>query len=230
MKKSNRKTKEKFAPGMCFFKMFWIFVLFSVLGSFYEEILYFIQTWYTTGTGVWAVRRGVIYGPLNVIYGFGAVLFIEILGRKERSWWNVFLWGFLLGGAFEGTIGLLQRIFLQSNSWDYSSHFLNIAGVTSIPIMIVWGFLAVILIKFMWPFFSHIIEEAPITFGKNITTMMIVLVGLDIFVSWTALLRQTLRRMDVPAFTIVGKFYDEHYTDEFLKEFFPNMVEKEGKE
>lgn len=82
---SNKKTgtvsktgrvpkEEKFAEGLCFKKLFFIFLIGSVIGTVYEDVLIFVRTWMETGTGVWMLHRGVIYGPFNVIYGFGAVV------------------------------------------------------------------------------------------------------------------------------------------------------------
>ena len=45
-------------------------------------------------------------------------------------------------------------------------------------------------------------------------------------ISWSALIRQNLRRNNVPAYTVVGEFFDRHYPDEFLEKFYPNMVAK----
>ena len=42
-------------------------------------------------------------------------------------------------------------------------------------------------------------------------------------ISWGAIIRQTLRRNNIPAFTPVGEFFDKHYDDEFLAKYFPNM-------
>ena len=35
----NEKEKKKFAEGMCFYKVFWIFLFGCVFGAYYEEIL-----------------------------------------------------------------------------------------------------------------------------------------------------------------------------------------------
>ena len=48
------------------------------------------------GVGVWMMHRGVIYGPFNVIYGFGAALMCWLLLRKPYKNWQIFLGHFLL--------------------------------------------------------------------------------------------------------------------------------------
>ena len=46
---------------------------------------------------------------------------------------------------------------------------------------------------------------------------------INMLISWGAIIRQTLRRNHVPAFTPIGEFFDKHYDDEFLSKYFPNM-------
>lgn len=133
------KCEEKFAEGLCFKKLFFVFLVGSVIGTIYEELLYGVQTWYATGSWEWTVRRGVIYGPFNVIYGFGAVVMVYLLLRKKYTNWQIFLYASLLGGIVEYVVSLLQEVFTHTTSWDYSNYFLNINGRTTVPFMVVWG-------------------------------------------------------------------------------------------
>ena len=48
----------------------------------------------------------------------------------------------------------------------------------------------------------------------------------DMLISFSALLRQNLRRHDIPPYTVIGEIYDKVYTDEFLHHYFPNMEAK----
>ena len=48
-------------------KLFFIFLIASVIGTIYEDLLIFVRTFLETGVGVWMMHRGVIYGPFNVI-------------------------------------------------------------------------------------------------------------------------------------------------------------------
>ena len=53
-----------------------------------------------------------------------------------------------------------------------------------------------------------------------------ILLLIDVFISWTALGRQTLRRNGVRQISIVDKFYDEYFDDEYILKKFPNMKER----
>ena len=215
--------KKKFAEGMCFYKLFWIFLFGCVFGAYYEQILNMVIHYNYHHEIVWQLRRGVIYGPISPIYGAGAVLLIWVLGRKKRADWQTILYGALLGGGFEYLISFLQETFLGTVSWDYTNEILNINGRTTIPFAIVWGLLALALVKLIYPAISNIVEGMPYKFGKILTNILIVLLALDMAISWGALARQIFRHNGYPAVTFVGEFFDKYYPDEVLKKSYTNM-------
>ena len=148
------KRDQVFAKGICFDKLFIIFLIASVIGSLYEQLLNLFLVYSETGELVWEYRRGVIYGPFNVIYGFGAVLIIYLLADKKHKWYETILYGALLGGGIEYLIGFLQETFTQTISWDYSHKLLNINGRITLEYMFLWGFLAFLLVRYLYPFIS----------------------------------------------------------------------------
>lgn len=222
-------TENKFAEGLCFKKLFFIFLIGSVIGTIYEDLLIYCRTLMQTGEGVWMLHRGVIYGPFNVVYGLGAATMIWLLLRKKYDNWQIFFYAALLGGVVEYLISFLQEFFTHTTSWDYSNLPLNINGRTTIPIMLVWGVMGLVLVKVIYPWVSRLIEKIPQRIGNAIYITLIVFMVLNMLVSWTAILRQTLRHSNVPAFTPLGRFYDEYYNDKYLEHYFPNMVRQENK-
>lgn len=212
---------KKFAEGLCFQKLFFIFMFGSVFGTIYEDILIYLQQ------GIWMVHRGVIYGPFNVIYGFGAALMCWVLLRKKYNNWQIFGLSALLGGAVEYLLSLGQEIFTGTTSWDYSNQFLNFAGRTSVPIMLVWGVMGIVLVKVFYPVLSGLIERIPRNVGEPLFWVLLVFMIINCLVSWTAIIRQNLRHHDVPPLTPIGQFYDEYYNDTFLEKYFPNMMRSE---
>lgn len=217
------QPNPKFAEGLCFRKLFFIFLIASVIGTIYEDVLIFVQTWMVTGVGVWMTHRGVIYGPFNVIYGFGAVLMCWLLLRKPYKNWQVFLYSALMGGVVEYLLSLGQELVLGTRSWDYSGLWLNINGRTTVPIMLVWGVMGLLFIKFFYPRVSNLIEKIPPVVGENIFVVLLVFMIFNMAISWTALLRQNLRHHEIKPLTPIGEFYDQHYSDDFLRRYYTNM-------
>ena len=227
---SKKINKQVFAEGYCGKKLFLIFVIGSIFGALYEQILNLVKVYFATGDIVWSLRRGVIYGPFSPIYGVGAVLIVYFLVRPNYSKLKTFIYGALLGGAFEYIISLLQEIFTHTTSWDYSNYFLNINGRTTIPFMICWGLFTLIFAKYIYPFISKIIEKIPINIGNIIFYILLIFLVIDMFVSWTALIRSAMRREDIEPITPVGEFYDKVYPDTVLSKSFPNMEFKVRKD
>lgn len=220
---TENKDNGIFAEGICFKKLLFIFVIGSVLGTYYEQILNLIVNYLKNGSIIWESRRGLIYGPLSPIYGAGFVMMVVLFKKRNYRWYELILYGALFGGTFEYIISFLQETFIGTISWDYTDKFLNINGRTTILFMLIWGLFCFFIIKRLYPFFSGLVEKIPIMIGNIIFKFLIVFLAFDVFISFGALFRQTLRREKVPSKTPVGKFFDDNYTDEYLKTFYTNM-------
>jgi len=149
--------KKVFAKGLCFWKIFLLFVIGCIFGTLFEEILYFIQQKSFTS------RAGLIYGPFSPLYGFGVVLLLILLGKKNetRGIIKTFLLSSIIGGITEYIVSFLVEIFFQIRFWDYNGMVLNIHGRTTIPFMLAWGLFATIFLKFIYPHVSNWIEKIP---------------------------------------------------------------------
>jgi uncharacterized membrane protein len=218
-------NKEVFAKGLCKEKIFFVFLFGCVFGCIYEESLNIIFSFINNGYAVWETRRGLIYGELSPIYGWGAALMTYILMIKNRKWYHNFILGSLIGGGFEYLISFLQETFTGSVSWNYSNEFLNINGRTTIPYMMVWGLLALLLIYIIYPFLSHLIELIPYNLGMILYKVLFIMVSIDMFISFGAVIRQYLRRLGYAPFTILGNIFDKYYPDSRLARVYTNAVE-----
>lgn len=225
---TRRTPQEVFAAGLSFRKLFFIFLVCSVLGSLYEELLYMFLIYRDQHVLVWSLRRGVIYGPFNVIYGFGAALMCWALLRKPYKDWQIFGLAAVIGGVVEYMLSFLQEAFTGTTSWDYSDLPLSLNGRTTLLFMVLWGFMGLILVKVVYPFLSKLIEKIPVRIGEVLFRVLLVFMILDMLISWTAILRQNLRHQGVPPFTPVGELYDKVYNDDYLRKYFPNMVRSDG--
>lgn len=226
MKNYFYEDKRVFAKGICKEKLFFIFIFGCLFGCAYEEILHLIVNYNATGLWVYSTRRGLIYGELSPIYGWGAALFVYILLRKKRKWYINFLYGSAIGGEFEYLISFLQETFTGSVSWDYSYHFLNINGRTTIPYMAVWGLLALLMIYVIYPILSKIIEKIPYNLGMILYYVLLTFIIIDMFLSFGATIRQGMRHNGIKSYTPLGKFFDYVYPDPRLAKVYTNAVIK----
>lgn len=225
--KDQSKSSQKFAEGLCFRKLFFIFLIASVIGTIYEDLLIFVRTFLETGVGVWMTHRGVIYGPFNVIYGFGAALMCWLLLRKPYKNWQIFLYSALMGGAVEYLLSLGQELVVGTRSWDYSNQILDINGRTTLPIMLIWGAMGLVFIKIVYPWVSSLIEKISPAVGENLFIVLLIFMIFNMVVSWSALIRQNLRHHEIRPLTPIGEFYDRYYPDEFLRKYYTNMERRQ---
>lgn len=223
-KKSTIKEKKKiFAKGVCWQKLFIIFIIGCLFGNYYEMILNLVRHYLKDGSIFWEVRRGFIYLPLSPVYGLGAVLMTLAFAEKNYKWHQILIYGSVLGGSFEYIISFLQETFTGTISWNYTRYPLDINGRTTIPIMLLWGLLCVIFIKLVYPFLSKYIEKIPYKPGNIIAKILVIIITLDALISFTAIIRQSLRREGFEPLTFIGETFDKIYTDERLKKAYPNM-------
>ncbi len=216
-------NKKVFAEKLEFQKLFSIFIIGSIVGCYYEMIYNFFRHLILYGDIFWDIRTGVIYGPFNVIYGFGAMLMAKFLCEKNLKWWKIFLYGAVVGGLCEYILSLLQEIFTGTVSWNYSGYFLNINGRTTIPYMLFWGLLCLLFVEVVYPFISKLLNKIPYRIGSIIFNIMVVFLSIDMFLSFSAVIRQYLRRCNYPPYTFYGEFLDRAYPDEVLKKVYSNM-------
>ena len=216
--KLNKETKV-FAKGFCFAKIFILFLLGCIFGTYYEEIL-----WRFTN-GEWVNRQGLIFGPFSPIYGIGVSIFAIFLGKnnEKRSIIKTYLYSALIGGVAEFTMSWFCDVVMGVKFWDYTGYFLNIGGRTTIPFMLFWGLLGLILMKVIYPFLSKIVEKIPYKIAQPTYIVILVAIILDIVITYTAFGRMVFRDKGQEPLTFIGKFCDNHFSDEYMYHKFPAM-------
>lgn len=210
--------KESFANGMNYYKLFWIFLIGCFAGVIIEII------WCLIFAGHFEYRTGLIYGPFNPVYGFGAVIMTLVLFKinNKRDLYT-FLGAMILGAAFEFLCSFFQEISLGVVSWEYSDSPYNIGGRTNLQFALCWGLLGLVWVKDMYPRLSRLIERIPNKVGIPLTWILSVFMVLNMTISSLAVARQTNRRAGIEPRNELEVFLDIHYDDEFLKKIYQNM-------
>lgn len=140
-----RRT-DHFAQGINIYKI----LLVCIVGSFAGVIIEMM--WAYARYGVIESRRGLVYGPFNLLYGAGAVFLTLTLYKyrnKGRIW--SFLGGFIVGSVLEYACSWGQEMLLGSRSWDYSNIPLNLNGRICFTYSVFWGILGIVWIKDLYP-------------------------------------------------------------------------------
>lgn len=215
-------ANKDFAEGLCFKKYFLLFVLGSLVGSFYEEIIFFVQY------KEWTVRHDLLYGPFSTLYGFGLVLFLLFLKRKnkKRGVIKTFIYASLIGGVFEYFASFFLEILLGVKFWDYTGLFLNIQGRTTIPYCLAWGIMGTIVVKIIYPFVSKWIEKIPRKVGNIVYVLLLFFFLINMILSYTVFIRMVFRNRGVEPKTFIGKMYDKYYDNDYMYNKFPILKGK----
>ena len=207
-----------FAQGLCFDKLFWIFMIFGIFGNIVETLLVRYQT------GIWMRRASLLFVPISIVWGFGGVLFMIILShmaRKEDRY--IFIGAFFLGGSFEYLCSVFTETFLGTRFWDYSKMPFNLDGRTNLLFMFLWGFTGMIWIKVLYPRVNGVIEQIPPVLGRAVTMIMALMVAFDLILSASVILRSVTRRERPEAANVIEAYLDENYPDEIVKRHWRNI-------
>ena len=220
LKRERRKEKVRtqvFAQGCGFYKLTWIFVIAALLGDLFETVFCRFSM------GEWQSRSSLLYGPFSIVWGFGAVILTVLLYRyRDRRDGFLFLFGTVLGGAYEYGCSVLSELMFGTVFWDYSHIPFNLGGRINLLYCFFWGIATVVWIKVLYPRMSNLIERLPMKAGKILTWLLVVLMALNMAVSALAFGRYVERSMDVPAQNSVARFLDGHYPDERIERVYPS--------
>ena len=212
-------AEKPFAFGLCYSKLFWIFMIGNVVG-------FVLETFYAliVPPHQFEWRVSVVWGPFVLVYGFGAVAITLILHKmyNQRDF-LIFLASMVIGGGFEYFCSFFQQAAFGMVSWEYSDSMLNVSGRTNLLYSFFWGILGLVWIKDIYPLLSRYIQKIPKKVGRPLTIALSLFMAADMAVSSAAVYRQSERINNIPATSPVQTFLDTHFPDEFLQTIYPHM-------
>ncbi len=213
------KTKEeRFARGCGFFKLASLFILGAFLGDIVETVFCLATT------GRFMSRSSLVFGPFSIVWGLACALLTWILYRyRDKSDRYIFVFGTVLGGAYEYVCSVFTEMAFGTVFWDYSKIPFNLGGRINLLYCFFWGIAAVVWMKGVYPFLSRWIEKLPARAGKILCSVLLVLLAADMAVSALALARYSKRQAGEAEQTAVGQALDEFFPDEFIEKRYENL-------
>ena len=208
-----------FAQGTILYKI----LLICIVGSFAGVVVEMM--WAFARYGLIESRRGLVYGPFNLLYGAGAV-FLTLALYKYRNRGRIwsFAGGFLVGSALEYVCSWGQELLLGSRSWDYSAMPLNINGRICFTYSVFWGLLGIVWIKDLYPRMAKWILKIPNKVGKPVTWALTAFMVFNVIVSCVTVYRWSERLDGVPAASGFWETVDERFPNERMERIFANMT------
>ncbi|HIX48435.1 MAG TPA: putative ABC transporter permease [Candidatus Mediterraneibacter caccavium] len=213
------KTKEeRFARGCGFFKLASLFILGAFLGDIVETVFCLVTT------GRLMSRSSLVFGPFSIVWGLACALLTWILYRyRDKSDRYIFVFGTVLGGAYEYVCSVFTEMAFGTVFWDYSEIPFNLGGRINLLYCFFWGIAAVVWMKGVYPFLSRWIEKLPARMGKVVCSVLLVLLAADMLVSALALARYSERQAGKAEQTAVGQALDEFFPDGFIEKRYENL-------
>jgi uncharacterized membrane protein len=136
-----------------------IFTISGVFGFLYEFIFY-----YFNGGMVKFYWRGGNFLPWINIYAIGAGLIYFLTFKLRKKPYLVFLISMISTGILEFFSGYFMDIIRGGNRcWDYNNEILNfgnIGGFVCLRSVLIFGFMALILIYALVPFCFYLAEKS----------------------------------------------------------------------
>ena len=207
--------KEKIIQKLT--KIFWIFLIGSILGYGIEMIVGLVQN------GHFVSRQGLLFGPFIQVYGVGLVAYYLVISNiKKKSYIKIFFITMLLGGIVEYLFSYLQETWFGTISWDYSNLLFNIHGRTSLLHCLYWGIGGVLFVRFILPLIRNLNGWCKNTNFRYVTAFLVLFITFDIVMSGMAGSRQLERKNNIAANGYIDNFFDEYYPDEKLEQIYSN--------
>ena len=130
----------------------------SIYFVFYSFIGYLLETGFGLfSKGVIESRQSFLFGPFCAIYGIGAILMILTLNRFKDRPVVLFFLGAVVGSVAEYGMSFICEKVFHFIWWDYSDYFWNINGRVCLYFSVMWGVLAILLIRYVNPFFNKVL-------------------------------------------------------------------------
>lgn len=220
------KTEEifkdgHFAEGCGFYKLFWLFLIGSLLGDLTETLFCRLTA------GVWMSRSSLVFGPFSIVWGIAIMLATALLYKdREKPDRHIFLIGTFLGGAYEYICSVLSELVLGQVFWDYSNIPFNLGGRINLLYCFFWGIAAVIWIKWLYPVFAGWIEKIPKVAGYVATWILVIFMICNMLISAAALIRYSERAGGPAASSGWEHIIDVHFDDAKMKQIYPNAIAK----
>jgi uncharacterized membrane protein len=215
---TQKKCTLNFTGCLDFYKLFWVFMAFSVVGTISEGIYWILRY------GHFDLRTGLIYGPFSPVYGLATTFILLVLYRyRDKSSLFIFLIAYVIAVCFEFTCSVMQQWVFGYTSWDYTGSKLALFGRANLLYAIPWALFGLLLIRSIYPWFCKFLSRFPRKPGVICTWIVLSLMLVNATISAAAVFRYAERQQDIPASNFIKAQLDLRYTDAFMEQRFARL-------
>ena len=166
---------------MSFYKMMWVFLIYSFIGWCSEVI-------YTSSITGQFVNRGFLLGPLCPIYGFGVLLVVLCLNPIKHNIVLLFFGSIFLTSLLEYVTGFILEKLFNERWWDYSDMPFNLNGYICLRFSLMWGIGCLFIVKVLFPFTEKLIDKIPKKIGLPLLIFLTLILAIDLVITLVGML------------------------------------------
>ena len=123
--------------------------------------------------------RGVLNGPLCILYGIGGLLVTFALHDLRGGWFFSLVFGAVYATVIEWIAGHILEYASKTRWWDYSDMPFNLDGYVCLGVSVFWGILSVITLKWGNPLLLRLFGLLPRGAAVIILWVLLVLLAVD---------------------------------------------------
>ena len=203
--------------ALSFGDLVWLFVIGAFLGDVVETLFCRVTA------GVWMSRSSLVWGPFSVVWGLALVMAAVLLrGSEERSDRSIFLFGFVMGGAYEYICSAVGELLFGVIFWDYSGFKFNLGGRVNLLYCFFWGIAAVVWIRYGYPLVAKLMANLKKHILPWMTVVLTVFMAVNMGLSALALARYDARTSGIAPANRLDVFLDEHFDNARMERVYPN--------
>ncbi len=105
--------------------------------------------------------RGVLSGPLCILYGIGGLVITFALGDIREGWFFLFVFSAVYATVIEWIGGHILERTSHTRWWDYSAMPFNLDGYVRLGASLTWGALGVVVLKWGNPLLLALYSLVP---------------------------------------------------------------------
>lgn len=162
---------------MNIYMYFLLFIFYSFIGWIIEIINELI-------TEKRYVNRGFLIGPYCPIYGCGVILMILLLNRYLNDPVVLFIMAVVICSILEYFTSYIMEKIFKARWWDYTERKFNINGRICLETMVPFGIGGLIIMYFVNPFITGVLNMIPTVLLKLISIILFVVFLVDNLISF----------------------------------------------
>ena len=142
--------------------------------------------------------RGVLSGPLCLLYGVGGLVITFALGDIREGWFFLLVFSAVYATVIEWIGGHILEYTTHTRWWDYSDFPFNIGGYICLEFSLIWGLAIVMVVKVFQKYVENQVSHTPATWEWVVIAILYAVYLTDFIVTVAVIrgLNKKLTRLD----------------------------------